>query len=508
MYLIRSGDDLLISSEVSDSTSASTSLPEGTENALLINNGSNWVSATSGTPRVDQLIVDGSSFTKDMVDSFINANVSIDASNPIMDTDTFGKRSGHGTWAAGEIYSYPDLIVHDYSIYVSTDFVPYEATLADRPTDGENWSSHWLYGGALLKEASRDALLGVSGTPSSSNPVVLEDNAKLAVSPDYCPPAFKSKSADEITIVGGRYYLGGYRLDGQYQDLDGLISYLDVTEFDVDIDGASQIGGDVVSSWYSVFLTAADAVVILPCIRVDALDYNVSNAGKTTINPADHDDGTTANNNFVSANDVFNGYRLLLLSDTAYRGNVYTIDDSVSGTPDEIIIDGDVSAEIANTEWLQMIPASGTSCVYLGAIELDGSGDLYTCPRHGWTYQFSNILSIAVASSTSPANWDIGYHCPPMASFVDITFYADTYTTNGKGPIIYLYPGSTGSDHIYRKWHRTETNATGRLMELHMGRLFLSSVSNVRGKIVCLNTSNVEVTCNGTCYVRISGFEE
>jgi hypothetical protein len=327
-------------------------------------------------------------------------------------------------------------------------------------------------------------------------------------SPDYCPPAFQYKDADEITIKSGRYYCGGYRLDGQYQDLTGLSSYWDVTSFDVDVDGASLVGGDVVSSWYSVFLIGASSVVILPFIRIEAHDYNVSHSGKTTINPANHDDGTTSNTSFVYDDDDFNGYRLVLLSNTSYRGSVYTIDDTVNGTPDEIIIDGNVSAEIDAKEWLQMIPASGTSCVYLGAIELDGSGDLYSFSRHGWTYQFSSILSAAVASSTSEANWDIGYYCPPTAPFVDITFYADTYTTSGKGPIIYLYSGSTGTVQIYRKWYRTETNATGRLMEFHMGRLLLSSVASVRGKIVCLNTSNVEVACAGTCYVRISGFEE
>jgi hypothetical protein len=120
-----------------------------------------------------------SSITEDMVESLVNAKVAVSASNPVMETATFNKLSGHGVWAEGEIYSYPDLIVHDYTIYVSTDFVPYEATLADRPTDGENWSSHWLYGGALLKEAVRDALTSVSGTPSSGNPFVLSDDSRL-----------------------------------------------------------------------------------------------------------------------------------------------------------------------------------------------------------------------------------------------------------------------------------------------------------------------------------------
>jgi hypothetical protein len=263
--------------------------------------------------------------------------------------------------------------------------------------------------------------------------------------PDYTPPAFQYKDADEITIKSGRYYQGGYRLDGQYQDTTGLASYWDVTAFDADVDGASLVGGDVVSAWYSVFLTAADAVVILPIIRVDALDYNVSNAGKTTINPADHDDGTTANNSYVSAADVFNGYRLLLLSDTAYHGSLYTIEDSVDGTPDEIIIAGDVSAEIAATEWLQMIPASGTSCVYLGCIRLDASGNVEQFEKRGWVYQWVVSTEFSGILSATPGNTDAGAWLPPTARRCQLALHVLSSSSTTQ-VWCNLYHGSSGTN--------------------------------------------------------------
>jgi hypothetical protein len=292
--------------------------------------------------------------------------------------------------------------------------------------------------------------------------------------PDYTPPAFQWKSADELTIKSGRYYQGGYRLDGQYQDTTGLQSYWDVTTFDVDIDGASQIGGDVASSWYSVFLTAADAVVILPTIRVDALDYNVSNAGKTTLNPADHDDGTTANNTFVSANDVFNGYRLLLLSDTAYHGSLYTIEDSVDGTPDEIIIDGDVSAEIDAKAWLQMIPASGTSCVYLGSIRLDGSGNLVAYLKRGWRYQTpDNSSYVDAVKDTTPDNTDMAPQMPPTAK----VFYGGVYSGvltggSGSGALLKVYSGLSGTNEVL-------TALTGDATTIRQNYRFMMPVSFV-----------------------------
>jgi hypothetical protein len=325
--------------------------------------------------------------------------------------------------------------------------------------------------------------------------------------PDYTPPAFQYKDADEITIKSGRYYQGGYRLDGQYQDTTGLASYWDVTAFDADVDGASLVGGDVVDSWYSVFLTAADAVVVLPIIRVDALDYNVSNAGKTTINPADHDDGTTANNSFVSAADVFNGYRLLLLSDTAYHGSLYTIEDTVDGTPDEIVIDGDVSAEIAATEWLQMVPGSGTSCVYLGCIRLDSSGDIVEQDRNGWVYdRYARDTNISGQKSTSAGNTDLGAVIPPTARrvFGNLICYE---STSCKGVIARLYQGSSGTNE--KKIHRFTHDTLVANRSTHGNfNILITAVGQLRNMGVYVDGSNAEQAITGTFLISVMGFEE
>lgn len=251
-----------------------------------------------------------------------------------------------------------------------------------------------------------------------------------APAPDYTPPAIRYKDADEITIPAGKYWPLGWRLDGQYQD-HNYVPWTVAAAFDVDVDDAGNlVGGDVASSWYSVFLMSASTVKILPMIRVDTLDYNVSNAGKTTINPAAHDDGTTAANGFVSAADVFNTYRLVLLTMGTYHGNVYTIEDSVDGTPDEIIIDGDVSAEIAETEWLQMIPPSGTDCLYLGCIRLDGSGNILSFQKAGWKTEWTVEISVNGILGTTLADTDLASAIPPVLSEIITGFYCSNQTTS------------------------------------------------------------------------------
>jgi len=281
-----------------------------------------------------------------------------------------------------------------------------------------------------------------------------------APGPDYTPPAIKYKDADEITVPEGQYWPLEWRLDGQYKGAN-YVPWTVAAAFDVDVDLAGNlIGGDVVSSWYSVFMTSASTVKILPMIRVDALDYNVSNALKTTINPANHDDGTTANDSFVSAADVFNTYRLVLLTMGTYHGNVYTIEDSVDGTPDQVIIDGDVSAEIAATEWLQMIPPAGTDCLYLGCIRLDASGNLkyFEKSRHHYTYDSQNDVSGNLG--TSFANTDLGAVIPPTA----VSFSAGIYVEATGAPtwmMCTLAKTIAGSSQWKQYWNK----ATGHVME-------------------------------------------
>lgn len=262
--------------------------------------------------------------------------------------------------------------------------------------------------------------------------------------PDYTPPSMKWKDADEVTLTPNRYHKAGWRLDGQYQDFANMSSYWDLAAaVDVDVDApGTMIGGDVVSSWYGLWMTAADTFLVLPYIRVDAITWSDPS---TVINPANHSDGTTANNSFVSANDVFNTYRLMLLSDTAYHGTIYTIADSVDGTPDQILITGDKTAEIAATEWLQMIPPSGTACLFLGDIRFHSDGNLRWFRKAGWFYELPDRTTIDGVCNLTPAVTDLGAAIPPTATkfLAGCKIYSAEAAT---GLTANIYRGADGSD--------------------------------------------------------------
>lgn len=276
--------------------------------------------------------------------------------------------------------------------------------------------------------------------------------------PDYTPPAFQYKDVDEITISAGRYYKAGHRLEGQYQDLTNMSSYWDLgSSVDVDVDApGTMIGGDVVSSWYSVFMTGTGSFLILPFIRVDAISYSNPN---TVINPADHSDGTTANDDFVSANDVFNTYRLMQLCDDSDHGTIHTIVDSVDGTPDQILISGDVTSQVAAGEWLQMIPPAGTACLYLGTIGFDASGNLLVFYRDGWRTTFKTSIVVNANLDTSFGNTEMGSCVPPVTrvwhGFVSANSEATTATQLG----FYIAAGTDGTSVILQSFSDSTTKA-------------------------------------------------
>lgn len=278
--------------------------------------------------------------------------------------------------------------------------------------------------GSSTNYAREDHTHGTPAEPSSGG----------GPAPDYTPPSMKWKDINEVTLPIGRYYKAGHRLDGQYQDTTNMSSYWDLAAaVNVDVDApGTMIGGDVISSWYSLWMTSASTFLVLPYIRVDAIAYSAPN---TVINPADHADGTTANNNFVSANDCFNTYRLMQLCDTTYHGTIHTIADSVDGTPDQILITGDVTAQIAATEWLQMIPPSGAACLYLGDIGFDASGNLIEFDMPGkWTYSYSPYIQInGNLHATDYANTDLGLAVPPTAKEVQFVLNAGSGGTSAQG---------------------------------------------------------------------------
>lgn len=281
------------------------------------------------------------------------------------------------------------------------------------------------------------------------------------VSPDYIPPSIKYKDADEIYVQKGRYNKAGYRFEGQYQDLANITDYWDVeTMFTIAVDNtysagtlSGTLGGLVNSSWYSVFMVASDEIVVLPFIRVDAIAYS---APSTTINPASHADGTTAENGWVTSNDIFNNYRLLLINDDPTEsGNVYTIADCATGTPDTIVIAGDITADVAATEWLQMIPQAATPCLYLGFIGIDASGNLLRFNKPApWLTTFEGYISINLnkALSGDASNTDIGIGAPPVAKRVGGLGYIYSATSN-YGVRQYFYSRAGGSLYNFMSHH-------------------------------------------------------
>jgi len=270
-----------------------------------------------------------------------------------------------------------------------------------------------------------------------------------APAPDYTPPAIKYYDADEITIPAEVYYPLGHRLDGQYQ-VKNYVPWDVAAAFQVDVDGASLVGGDTPSAWYSVFMTSASTVLILPFVRPNAVNFSVD---KTELYPAEHNNGTTANTTFVNANDCFNTYRLMLLTMGTYHGNIYTILDTVNDASDKILITGDVSAEIAAGQWLQMIPPAGTDCLYLGTIRLKSTGDLMEFTKRGWLYEYNPTISVTANGHASTlANTEVGPAIPPTAATAAFHYLAGQNGGAGVASVdLQIAYGLTGSLDTYGK---------------------------------------------------------
>lgn len=342
--------------------------------------------------------------------------------------------------------------------------------------------------------------------------------ASSIVAPSYIPPSFTYKDADEITLRAGRYHVMGYRHRGQYQEPSS--SYWDIAvAVDVDVDATYSVGissgmiggAKVNSSWYSIFLMGdAGICLFLPYIRIDTISYG---APSTTITPAAHLDGTTAENGFLVANDAWNNYRLIKISYDAYDGTVHTIADSVNGTPDQILITGDKTSELAVTEWLQMIPPAATNYLYLGSQRINSSGDLDVFVKGGLSTVWSNIVAVAAnkATSASLANTDVNAAVPPTAQTASAALYLNLGTTTTRGAVLRLYTGSLGS--VQRaptlRWSETSTNFTGLFTRTSFLWPF-SAVAQVRNHAAYYDTSNVEkaVAAGDDAYLQFDGWDE
>lgn len=376
------------------------------------------------------------------------------------------------------------------------------------------------YGGNDLRGLSSDEKPSApEGTTffeiDTGNVFIRYSSAWVGVDPSFsmggCPPCFLYKDADEIYIPAGRYYQVGHRIDGQYQDLARKNFYWDVAaQFAVDIDAAysagstsGMVGGDVVSSCYSVFMVDTDEIMILPFIRVDTIAYSDPN---TTITPAAHADGTTAANGFVNAADCFNGYRLVLIvTDPTKNGTTFTIADSTDGTPDGILITGDVTATIAATNSLQMIPPAGTQFCYLGSVVLDSEGNILSFTRTGWHTHYNAIQTVTGTGATSPRNDDLGRVIPPVAKKVSLSFH-DATAAQGSNVLIASGASGSTSDYYGMYNHYGGSSYAGNIQVSPPHDYVLTQISTIRNQIRSyVNGANVAAS---TCNILIYGWDE
>jgi len=269
--------------------------------------------------------------------------------------------------------------------------------------------------------------------------------------PDYRPPDILYKDADEIYLPAGRYYkMGGDRHRGQYREPSQ--GYWTVaSDLAVDLDGTYSAGvtsgmlgaAKVNSSWYSLFLMSNSVVLVLPYLRIKAIAYSDPS---TTINPGDHLTGGSNDNGFLLANDAWNNYRLVKKSiGNTYNGYIYTIADSVNGTPDQVLIAGDKTGELAALDWLQMIPPAGTPCLYLGTVGLDSGGNLIQFNKSGWRTQFYGLIAVTGNRATSADNTEIAAAIPPSARIVYFGTYVSSEASSADFVRATIYSGTSGS---------------------------------------------------------------
>lgn len=333
----------------------------------------------------------------------------------------------------------------------------------------------------------------------------MADIPKHIIGPHYKPPKLKYKDIDEFYLIAGIYYKAGPRISGQYQDISGMDEYWTVSvDDDISIDtsiiGAKSTGGT--GSWYSVFMTSATTCVILPYIRVDYVFYDYQ-VGETVINPAEHDNGTTADNSFVNADDCFNNYRLVYLSRDADHGTIWTISDTIQYQTDEIIVTGDITDVLDDAEWMQMIPAASTPCLYLGTIRIDNSGNLV-----GWympdtfEVELSARTSVGGNLSTSATMTDVGIAIPPITEKAYGQLFLKASNANAELVRAYLYSGDSGENQVGGAQLHASPNASNDLIHVADFQHVMTAVAEIRNKFVMDVGAGAVAATDGDFYIR------
>jgi len=252
-------------------------------------------------------------------------------------------------------------------------------------------------------------------------------------------------------------------------------------------------------------MTSTGIVLVLPYIRIDAISFG---AGSTTINPASQADGTTAENGYFTANDAWNGYRLQKIAfEDAYAGTFYTIADCVNAVPDQILITGDVTAELAVTDWLQVCPPAATAHCYIGDVIFDAAGNLLPFGRRVWSTQYPAQIQIVGTHNTVEANTALIAAVPPTAININAQISA-IESTNCKGIIVRWYSGSSGTNQIgSHRWTRDD-NAANITCNSTVAKISLSAVASLRNMMVYVSSVGVETALTGTGVFGIIGYDQ
>jgi hypothetical protein len=275
---------------------------------------------------------------------------------------------------------------------------------------------------------------------------------------NYTPPDIQWYSASGITIPAGRYYQIGSRTRNQYDSFDLRGNYWDISSpFNFTLSSGIIDNGLVANSWYSVFLTGntINSVKILPFIRAYSVDYNVSYAGKTSIVPGMIDVsywGTQVKqNSYINSNDSWNGYRLRKwpnnLKQMWVDREILTIEDTVDGSTDYIVIDGNKTSTTVSGQALQLLPPTATPHLYLGVIWVDASKNITRFLKTGWNYTWTTRSGITSNKGVvgGAANTFLSGAVPPNATKVKMAHFAGEDDTNSAyGHYTWFYSGDTG----------------------------------------------------------------
>lgn len=276
----------------------------------------------------------------------------------------------------------------------------------------------------------------------------------------YTPTPFIFHSDSQIKVKADTYYAMGYRHRGRYEKRSPkTITY----GSDLTVTVSSAISGGLIQdSWYAVFATnpSSPSCSILPFIRVKNVTYN---APDTRIYIGKHTDYATAENGFVTTNDLWNAYRVVKISFDDNDGTVWTILDTVNTTGDYITVSGDQTSKIAAGDWLMLIPATTVDFCYLGVLQIDSGWTVQNVMRKRgtWDYAYSIVPAPAIEGnlSTDPANTELVSGLPPNAESANLSLYVSSGSSAVNTIEAVLLGGNSDSVAILDLFHYVPTAA-------------------------------------------------